>query len=112
MNPGSTVDWKVHHENSVEHIFICPHYTEHVLQHLQPVISMDATHLKSCYKGTIYICSGLTGTEEAYILAFSIRRENEDFVSWDIFNTLFAQACPCVRIVEEGHIYWGYVSCF
>ena len=34
MNPGSTADWKVDHENSVEHVFICPHYTEHVLQHL------------------------------------------------------------------------------
>ena len=37
--------------------------------------------------------SGLTGTEEAYILAFIMRRGNEDFVSWDIFNTLCAQAC-------------------
>ena len=44
----------------------CPHYTECVLQHLQPIISVDATHLKSCYNGTIYIYSGLTGTEEAY----------------------------------------------
>ena len=57
----------------------------------------------------IYIYSGLTGTEEAYILAFSIRRGNEDFISWDIFNTLFAQTCPCVRIAEEGHIYLKYV---
>ena len=86
-----------------------PHYTEHVLQHLWPVISMDAAHLKSCYKGTISIYSGLTGTEQAYIWAFGIKRGNEDFVSWDIFNTLFAQACPCVRIVEERHIYLRYV---
>ena len=48
-------------------------------------------------------------TEEAYILAFGIRRGN-DFVSWDIFNTLFAQACPCVRIVEEGHTYSRYIQ--
>ena len=73
VNPGSTVDWKVDCENSVEDVFICPHCTEHVLQHLQPVILMDAAHLKSCYKGTISIYSGLTGTEEAYILAFGIR---------------------------------------
>ena len=43
------------------------------------------------------------------ILAFGIRRGNEDFVSWDIFNTLFAQACSCVWIVEEGHKYSKYV---
>ena len=107
MNPGSTVDWNVNQENSVEHVFICPHYTECILQHLWPVISLDPAHLKSC--GTIYIYSGLTGTEEAYIFAFDIRRGNEDFVSWDIFNTLFAQACLYVRIVEEGHIYSKYV---
>ena len=90
VNPGSTVDWKVDCENSVEHVFVCPHYTECILQHLQPVISMDASYLKSCYKGAIYIYSGLTGAEEAYILAFGIRRGNEDFVSWDIFSMLFA----------------------
>ena len=55
VNPVSTVDWKVNCENSVEHVFICPRYTEYVLQHLWPVISVDAAHLKSCYKGTIYI---------------------------------------------------------
>ena len=60
VNPGSTIDWKVDWENSVEHVFVCPHYTECVLQHSCPVISMDAAHLKSCYKGTIYIYSQLT----------------------------------------------------
>ena len=51
VNPGSTVDWKVDCENSVEHIFICPAYTECVLQHLQPVISMDAAHLSHVTNG-------------------------------------------------------------
>ena len=100
VNPGSTIDWKVNWENSVAHIFVCLHYTECVLQHLCLVISVDAAHLKSGYKGTIYIYSGLTGNEEAYI---------SDFVSWDIFNMLFAQASPCVGIVEEGHAYYKYV---
>ena len=86
VNPGSTVDWKVNHENSVEYAFVCLHYTEHVLQHLWPVISMDAAHLKSCYKGTICIYSRFTGTEEAHIFTLGIRRGNENFASWDIFN--------------------------
>ena len=73
------------------------------------IICVDAAHLKSCYKGTIYIYSGLTGNEEAYVLAFGIRRGNEDFVSWDIFNMLFAETCPCVGIVEEGHIDSKYI---
>ena len=58
MNPGSTVDWKANHDNNVEHVLVCPHYIEHVLQHLCLVFSVDAAHLKSCYTGTIYIYSG------------------------------------------------------
>ena len=30
VNPGCTLNWKVNHENSVEHVFVCPHYTKHV----------------------------------------------------------------------------------
>ena len=65
----------------MEHVFICPHCTECVSQHSQPVISVDATHLKSCYEGTMYIYSGFTGNEQAYSLAFGIRKGNVDFVS-------------------------------
>ena len=63
VNPGSTVHWKVNHENSVELVFISPHYTEHVLQHLQ-----------SCYKGTIYIYSvfWLLASGKAYIFKIFI----------------------------------------
>ena len=42
MNPGSTVDWLVDEDNQIEHIFVCPHYTEKVLKHVHPVISVDA----------------------------------------------------------------------
>ena len=66
-------------------------------------------HLKSCYIGTFYIYSGLTGNEEAYILAFGTRRSNHDFVSWDILNMLLAQVCMCAGILEERHVYSKYV---
>ena len=45
---------------------ICPHCTEHVLQHFYPVISVDAAHLKSYYKGMIYIYVGLTGYDDTF----------------------------------------------
>ena len=35
-------------------IFVCPRYTDKVLSHMHPVISVDAAHLKSAYKGTIF----------------------------------------------------------
>ena len=37
-----------------------------------PMISVNAALLTSAYKGTIYIYSGLTGDDEAYIMAFGI----------------------------------------
>ena len=95
MNPGSTVDWKVNHENSVEHVFICLYYTECLTTFLQPVISVDAAHLKSCYKGTIYIYSGLTGTEEAYILAL---------VSGEEMKILFHGTLSIHYLLKHGHV--------
>ena len=53
----------------------------------------DAAHLQSAYKGTLFIYSGLTGNDEAYIVAFGISGGNEDYRTWNIFNPLFAKAC-------------------
>ena len=55
MNPGSTVDWSVDSDNHIKHVFVCQCYTECVLKHFHPIISVDAAHLKSCYEGMIYI---------------------------------------------------------
>ena len=60
---------------------------------MHPVISVNAAHLKSAYKGTIFIYSGSTGNDKAYILAFGTSGGNEDYRTWNTFNTLFAKAC-------------------
>ena len=69
------------------------------------VISVDAEHLKSAYKGTIFIYSGLTGNHIAYILAFGISGGNEDYRTWKTFHTLFAKVCPSVSFVEDSQAY-------
>ena len=76
---------------------------------MHPVISIDAAHLMSPYKGMIFIYSGLTGNDEAYILVFGVSGGNENFMTWNMFNTLFAKACPSVSFVEEGHAYSKFV---
>ena len=48
---------------------------------------------------------GLTGNDEAYILAFGISGGNEDYCTWNMFNNLFTMACPSVSFVENGHLY-------
>ena len=55
---------------------------------MQPVISVDAAHLKSASKGTTFIYSG---NDETYILAFGISGGNDDYRTWNIFSSLFAK---------------------
>ena len=76
---------------------------------MHPVISVNAAHLKSASKGTVFIFSGLTGNDEAYILAFGISGGNEDYRTWNIFHSLFARACPSASFVEDSHAYSKFV---
>ena len=109
-NPQSMVVWVVDDNKHIQHVFVCPGYTDQVLLYMCQVISVDAAHLKLAYKGKIFICSGLTGNDEAYILAFGISSGNEDYRTWDTFNTLFATTYPSVSSVEDGHSYSKFVS--
>ena len=72
---------------------------------MHPIISVDAAHLKSAYEGMIFIYSGSTGNDEAYILAFGVSGGNEDDRTWNTFNMYFAKACPSVSFVEDDHAY-------
>ena len=57
------------------------------------------------YRGTIFIYSGLTSNDKAYILEYGISGGNEDDQTWNTFNDLFAMACPSVSFVENGDFY-------
>ena len=76
------VEWLVDDLKCIQHIFVSLAYTDQVLLYMHAVISVDAAHLKLTYKGTIFIYSGLTGNNEAYILAFGISGGNEDSSIW------------------------------
>ena len=105
----STVEWVVDEHKCIQHIFVCPAYTDKVLSYMHPVILVDAAHLKSAYKGTIFIYTSLTGNDQAYILAFGISGGNKDYRTWNIFNRLFATACPSVSVVEDDMLYLKFV---
>ena len=65
-NLRSIVEWAVDEHKCIQHVFVCPAYMEKVLSYMHPVILVDAAHLKSAYKGTIFIYSGLTGNDKAF----------------------------------------------
>ena len=109
MNPDSTVDWSVDSENRLLSFFVCPGYSNNVLQMNRPVISIDAAHIKSAYKGVVYTYSGLTGANEMYVYAFGIMVGNECYQNWQYFNQLFLEACPIVAKILPGKTYSDYV---
>jgi hypothetical protein len=47
-----------------------------------PVISLDAAHLRSEYKGMLYIASVLLGGDNIYPIGFMIANGNEDRKTW------------------------------
>jgi hypothetical protein len=67
----------------------------------QPVILLDTSHLKSVYKGTLYIASVLSGANEVYPIGFLISCDNENKETWTTFLTKLQEACPIISQQEE-----------
>ena len=74
-------------------------------QYMCPVISVDAAHLKSVYKGILFIYSGLTGNDEACISVFGVSGGNEDYKNLEYVQYI---ACQSLSInVNCGR--WSYI---
>jgi hypothetical protein len=57
-----------------------------------PVISLDAAHLRSEYKGMLYIASVLLGGDNIYPIGFMIANGNEDRKTWTKMPGLLKEA--------------------
>ena len=77
-----------------------PAIANDVLKLVRPVISLDAAHLRSEYKGMLYIASVLSGGDDVYPLGFMISSGNEDCRTWTKMLGLLKEACPI--ITEQG----------
>jgi MULE transposase domain len=77
-------------------------------------MSLDATHLKSRHKGTIYLATVKTGLNEIYTVAISIQR-NECYEGWKMFLTHLKDACLLLDMdrPQEScsvHCYYTFAS--
>ena len=71
--------------NNISHIFVCPGIMKTTMKNVRPVMSLDAAHLKSKWKGILYTASVMTATSnmsESTNNMFDKARE----MSW--FNSL------------------------
>jgi hypothetical protein len=56
-------------------------------------MSLDAAHLKSKWKGTLYVASVKTACDEIFPVAMAIMSENENEEGWTWFLRLLLSAC-------------------
>jgi hypothetical protein len=71
-----------------------------MLMNVRPVISLDAAHLKSTYKGTLYAATTKSPCNEILPVAFAIINGNEDGDGWEYFLKHLKDGCP---IIAERH---------
>jgi hypothetical protein len=93
LNEGSTVKHEVDEENRVKRLFVCPAFMNSAIRHARPVMSLDAAHLKSKWKGILYIASVKTPCEEIFPVAMAIMHDNENEDGWTWFLEHLLSAC-------------------
>ena len=81
-------------------IHFSPAISNEILHFVRPVISLDVAHLRSKYKGMLYIASVLSGGDNIYPISLMIFSGNENCRTWTKMLCLLKQACPI--ICEQG----------
>jgi hypothetical protein len=77
-NPDSVIGYTRGVGFEMVDIYFFPCFVNDVLDFVQPVISLDAAHLRSEYKGMLYIASVFSGNNDIYPIGFMIAAGNED----------------------------------
>ncbi len=80
-NAGSFVSYVRNKDLTRKSLCIFPSFMNDSLKFVGPIISLDATHLKSKYKGTLLTATVLSAMNELYPLGFMTYSGNEDLSS-------------------------------
>ncbi len=97
-NPGSGVFYERDDEDRIDRFFVCPAVLANKLRFIRPVISLDACHLNSDAKGTLYIATGKSGNNELFPFAFTIASTNENKSGWKFFLGHLKTTCPLLSV--------------
>ncbi|KAG7356965.1 MULE transposase domain containing protein [Nitzschia inconspicua] len=81
-NPGSTAFMERGSDHRIQRVFVCPSFANDVLMCVRPVISIDGAHMRSEWKGTLYLETVKSAEDELYPVAFAITVDGEDFQGW------------------------------
>jgi len=85
LNRGSTTAMERDVKNHMQRLFVCPGFIDTSMRYVRPVLSLDAAHLRSQWKGTLYVATVKSACDEIYPVAFAIMRDNENAAGWKWF---------------------------
>lgn len=95
INPNSvTLAEKDEATNRLQRLFVCPGIMDLSLKHVRPIMSLDAAHLKSIWRGTLYVASVKSACNEIYPVAVAIMEQNENLEGWRWFLANLKRALP------------------
>jgi hypothetical protein len=85
------------------------------LRFARPVLALDAAHLSSENKGTLYLACVKSGNDELLPIAIGIMEDNGNYDGWKYF--LYNLKLACGNLTEDhilprcrGYKLWTYVS--
>ena len=96
-NPNSVIGYTRDNEMRVSELHVFPGIMNRALKYIRPVVSLDAAHLKSVFKGTLYVASVLTGSNDIFPVGFMISAGIEDGKNWQKMLRLLKEACPIIE---------------
>ena len=100
-NPVSVIGCTNSPTNELVDFYFFPGFMNDTLQFVRPVVLLDAAHLRSEYKGTLYFASVLSGNNDVFPIGVLISSGNEDSATWTKMLTLLKKASPML-IAEQG----------
>ncbi|XP_020426604.1 uncharacterized protein LOC109950869 [Prunus persica] len=100
MNPGTKTHIQTDENNHFVYLFMAVGACIRGFRSsIRPVIAVDATHLKSKYKGVMFVANAFDGNRNIYPLAFGIGDLETD-ASWHWFFTKLHEAIgECLNLV-------------
>jgi hypothetical protein len=114
LNEDSTVRYEVDIDSRIYRIFVCPGFMNKTMMHVRPVMSLDACHLRSKWKGTLYVASVKTTCENIYPVAFAITKDNENEAGWTWFLEQLRSSIKCLvqphPLEAVRYKYFSFVS--
>ena len=104
LNPFSVMGYSTKTStNEIVDFHFFPGFINDVLKHVLPVISVDAAHLKSIYRGTMFIATVKSGNNDIYPIGLLFSSGNEDKRTWTKFLNLLKQAFPVITDPDRQH---------